>query len=158
MRLCTSPDCKSKHHARGLCSKHYAARRRAPAAPAPQVNAFVHVPRKSLTTLQRAKLFLEHDGKCCLCKRQIDGVRERWLVEHITALVRGGDNSRTNLAPAHERCAKPKTAEDHKAGAKGKRVYAASIGAKVAKKPMPGSRASGWKKTFSSGWVRRESL
>lgn len=155
MRLCTSPGCSTKHKAKGFCAKHYAASRRAPAAPAPQVNAFVHIPRKSLTTLQRAKLFLEHDGKCCLCKRQIDGVRERWLVEHIVALERGGDNSRTNLAPAHERCAKPKTAEDHKAGAKGKRVYANAIGAKVAKKPMAGSRASGWKHKMNGLWERR---
>ena len=86
--------------------------------------------RKHLTTLQRAKLFLQHDGKCHLCGNKIDGVHEAWEVEHVIALVIGGADDVSNMAPAHKVCHRRKTDADVTAGAKVKRIQARHIGAK----------------------------
>lgn len=131
--------------------------RPAPKSPQPEVNAFTHEKRKPLTKLQRAKMFVAHGGKCCVCSELIDAVRDKGFIdEHIIALENGGTNAMSNRGPAHKACARQKTATDHKLSAKGKRVYADRIGAKSDKaRPMPGSKASGWKKTFARGWERR---
>lgn len=108
---------------------------------AAETNALVHVKRKPLTKRQRLAMFLAHGGKCCICKGQIDGVRERWIDEHILALELGGDNAMDNRGPAHERCAKEKTKKDHSQGAKGKRQAANHLaGARSFTHPLPGSR------------------
>jgi hypothetical protein len=39
---------------------------------------------------------------CVLRERRIDGVHERWIVEHIHALELGGIDELANMAPAHE--------------------------------------------------------
>jgi hypothetical protein len=39
--------------------------------------------------------------------------------------------------------------------AKAKRRYARDIGAKTSRNPMPGGRASKWKRKLSGQWVRR---
>lgn len=118
---------------------------------------FRNVPRKPLTTLQRAKLFAEHNGICVICGEKIDGVRERWIDEHIIPLARGGTNAWSNRGPAHERCARSKTQADNSGAAKDKRVFAKHIGARVPKgRPMPGSRRSGWKRKLDGTVVRRD--
>lgn len=119
---------------------------------------FGNIPRKPLTTLQRAQLFVEHEGVCVICHRKIDGVRERWIDEHITPLARGGTNDWSNRGPAHERCARDKTRIDNSGAAKDKRVFAKHIGARAPKgRPLPGSRASGWKRKMDGTLVRRDS-
>ena len=112
--------------------------------------------RSHLSTHQRAKMFIEHDGICVICKMKIDGTRERWIDEHIYPLGRGGTNEMDNRGPAHERCAIEKTKKDVKDIAKDRRVFAQNIGAKRAKKPMPGSRDSEWKHKMDGTWVRRD--
>jgi 5-methylcytosine-specific restriction endonuclease McrA len=96
--------------------------------------------RRPLTTLQRAKMFAQHKGVCVICNTKIDGVRERWIDEHIVPLSHGGDNDPENRGPAHERCAKLKTKEDAAELSGERNAYAKRVGAKVAKHPMPGSR------------------
>lgn len=123
-----------------------------------RTDAFFVEPRKPLTKLQRAKLFAEHDGICCICKTKIDAPREKWIDEHVIPLSRGGTNDMDNRGPAHERCATVKTKADKAGLAKDRRLYANHIGAKDKPKgrPMAGTKASGWKKTFNNGWVRRD--
>jgi len=113
--------------------------------------------RRSLTPKQRAQLFLSADGKCCLCGGRIDGARERWIVEHLVPLADGGTNDIDNLAPAHEACAKPKTAREATGRARLKRAGMRHLGVKPRKsRPMPGSRASGWKKPMHGPAHRRD--
>lgn len=72
-------------------------------------DVYTPTPRKSFTAKQRLKVFLEKGGQCCICGGQIDGSRETWILEHVTALADGGTNDPSNLALSHENCAKGKT-------------------------------------------------
>jgi 5-methylcytosine-specific restriction endonuclease McrA len=67
----------------------------------------------------------------------------------------GGDNALDNCQVLCPACDKPKTAIDQGVIAKSKRIQDKRIRAKTTRNPLPGSRASGWKKTFNHGWVRR---
>jgi hypothetical protein len=111
-------------------------------------------PRKPLTPKQRMELFVRHSGICCLCHNKIDGVREMWD-EHINPLWLDGDNSAENRAPAHARCAKEKTAREAKQRHKGRRIAEKHAGAHKSKRPMPGSRASKWKRKMNGEVVER---
>jgi hypothetical protein len=84
--------------------------------------------RKPLTALQRAKMFREHDGICCICKLPI-GVNEKWWDEHERALAMGGSNDPSNRGPAHKKCATVKTKSDKGHIAEAKRREAKHIGA-----------------------------
>lgn len=126
-------------------------------APAADLNAFEHVKRKPLTKLQKAKMFAEHKGLCCICHDPIDAVREGGFIdEHIVALELGGTNDMSNRGPAHIGCARKKTARDHKEAAKGKRIYANRIDAKSdSRKPMPHGRNSPTKRKLNGQIVAR---
>ena len=87
----------------------------------------LHV-RKPLTDLQRAKMFRDHDGICCICKEKIQ-VTEKWIDEHERALAMGGTNDPDNRGPAHKACAKIKTKDDMGQIAEAKRREAKYIGA-----------------------------
>jgi 5-methylcytosine-specific restriction protein A len=114
-------------------------------------------PRARLSTRDRLAVWEAHAGRCCICAAKIDGVRERWLVEHVRALELGGADDRSNMAPAHEHCARTiKTPDDHRRAAKAKRVKARHLGVKQSAHPLPGSRASGWKRKFDGSWERRD--
>jgi 5-methylcytosine-specific restriction enzyme A len=91
--------------------------------------------RKPLTALQRAKMFRDHDGICCICKQPI-GVKDIWLDEHIKPLGMGGTNDMSNRGPAHIDCAKAKTKDDKGQIAKAKRREAKHIGAKQPKQTI----------------------
>lgn len=51
------------------------------------------------------------DGKCHLCSRPI-GPGEKWDLDHVKALINGGENRESNLRPVHRKCHVEKTAED----------------------------------------------
>ena len=59
-------------------------------------------PRVRLAIWERAR------GICVICDRRIDGVRERWIIEHIRALELGGADEPDNMGPAHAACAEAK--------------------------------------------------
>jgi 5-methylcytosine-specific restriction endonuclease McrA len=111
-------------------------------------------PRKALTPKQRLKLFLEHEGRCCLCHNKIRQ-GERWIDEHIRPLWLDGTNDWSNRAPAHAACAEQKTAREAKDRAKGRRIAEKHMGAHKPKRPMPGSRASRWKRKMDGTVVER---
>ena len=110
-------------------------------------------PRKGLTPTQRLKLFEAHRGICALCSRPIRG--EPWRDEHLRALGLGGGNETENRAPVHIACAEAKDADDIPRIAKAKRQKMANLGIKKASRPIPGSRASPWKKKLDGTVVRR---
>lgn len=114
-------------------------------------------PRARLSTRDRLAVWEAHAGRCCICAAKIDGVRERWIVEHVRALELGGADERSNMAPAHEHCARTiKTPDDHRRAAKAKRVKARHLGVKQSATPMPFGRKSPFKKLFSGEVVRRD--
>jgi len=113
-------------------------------------------PRRSLTTLQRARLFEGHGGICYLCGEKIK-IGEAWEDEHIIARELGGSDDWDNRAPAHVGCHKPKTAEDRKLIAKSNRVRANHIGAKQPSRlRSAGFQKSAPQRTASRPFQKRE--
>lgn len=112
--------------------------------------------RKPLTKRQRVRMHDEHGSKCVVCLEPIPA-GEPFIDEHIIPLAIGGSNDASNRGPAHVGCAKIKTVRDQAVIAKSYRVRARHLGIKKTPKgrPIPGTKRSGWKNTFSHGWVRR---
>lgn len=106
-------------------------------------------PRVRLAIWERAK------GICVLCERRIEGVRERWIIEHIRALELGGADEPDNMGPAHASCAAAKTRDDHHRAAKAKRQKIQHLGAAKTKRPLPCGRQSRWKKKIDGTVVPR---
>lgn len=87
---------------------------------------------------------------CHLCGLPIDVIKEgphSWEAEHVLrrSLNRGDDDDIENIKPAHVSCHADKTREDVTENAKGKRVESNHFGFKKQRRPMPGSKASGWR-------------
>ena len=112
-------------------------------------------PRRKLSPHRRLQVWERTAGVCVLCHQRIDGVRERWIAEHIRALELGGADELTNMGPAHARCAAAKTQDDHRRAGKAKRQKIHHIGAHVAKHPMPFGKNSPWKRKLSGQIIPR---
>ncbi|TXM96970.1 HNH endonuclease [Methylobacterium sp. WL64] len=112
--------------------------------------------RRSLSGRRRLEVWEKTAGTCILCDRRIDGVRERWIVEHIRALELGGMDDIDNMGPAHEACGREKTRDDHARTAEAKRQKIRHLGATVVARPMPGSRAGPLKRKVNGTVVRRD--
>lgn len=95
--------------------------------------------RKAMSPTRRLRIWEDHKGVCCLCGGKIDGVRERWIVEHMRALALGGEDADENCAPAHEACASSKTKNDVSMITKAKRQKQKHLGIKA---------ANGWNTRF----------
>jgi hypothetical protein len=89
---------------------------------------------------RRLRIWEAHKGICCLCDKKIDGVREKWTVEHLRALGLGGKDDDANCAPAHETCRRKKDKVDVSAISKAKRVKAKHIGITKPKSSLTHSR------------------
>ena len=72
-------------------------------------------------------------GKCHICGQKIL-VGQKWELDHVIALINGGENCEGNLAPAHAKCHKVKTRADVAQKAKVYRTRSNHIGA-VEKRP-----------------------
>jgi 5-methylcytosine-specific restriction protein A len=110
--------------------------------------------RRPLTPKQKLKMFLDAGGICCICSQRIDGVREAWD-EHVDPLWLSGTNDMENRKPAHERCARVKTAKEATDRAKVQRVAERHFGAK---RPKGFRKPKGAKFDWSQGRyvVRRD--
>ena len=86
--------------------------------------------RKSMSPSRRLRIFEAHHGVCCLCNLKIDGVRQKWTVEHMRALGLGGEDADDNCAPAHEECRREKDKIDVAMIAKAKAMKRHHIGVK----------------------------
>lgn len=104
----------------------------------------------------RARVFAEHKGICHVTKRKIM-VGDEWQLDHVIALVNGGENREGNLAPVLVEAHRRKTAQDVAQKAKDARVYAKHIGAAPKpRNPLPGGKGSKWKKKVDGTVVLRE--
>ena len=115
---------------------------------------FTHNKRKSMTPQRKAKVFAAHDGICHICGMKVRG---DWDADHIIALENGGSDDDDNLAPACKSCHSDKTPGDHADAARARRRYTKHVaGVRGPKgRPMPGTKASGWKKKINGEVVRR---
>lgn len=111
-------------------------------------------PRKPLTSKQKLQMFIRAKGVCCICGGKINGVSEAWD-EHVNPLWLAGDNSAPNRAPAHERCARVKTAKEATDRASIRKKAERHFGAHTSKNPMPCGRKSKWKKKMNGEVVPR---
>jgi 5-methylcytosine-specific restriction endonuclease McrA len=102
----------------------------------------------------RLRVFLKFDGICQECGVKIIG--KRWICDHRAALINGGENRENNLGPIHEACDKTKTAQDVAEKSKTYQKRLARLGLKKTKgRPLPGTRASGWRHRMNGRWERR---
>lgn len=115
-------------------------------------------PRGSLSAKRRLQAWERTGGICVVCERRIDGVRERWIVEHMRALELGGADELDNMGPAHEACGRSKTLDDHARTALAKRQKLRHLGAVVTSYPLQGSRISPFKRKINGEVVRRDHL
>lgn len=112
--------------------------------------------RGSLSARRRLQAWERTGGTCVVCGTRIDGVRERWIVEHMRALELGGADELDNMGPAHEACARAKTREDHARTGRAKRQKALHLGAIVTLRPLPESRSSPLKRKINGQVILRE--
>ena len=98
----------------------------------------------------------DRDGKHCkVCTNPISGSRLP-AYDHVVALINGGENRETNIQLLCVDCHKPKTAADvrEKSIVARKRMKFLGIAPKKGR-PMPGSKASGFKKCMNGEVIRR---
>lgn len=110
--------------------------------------------RATITPKRRAEIFRDADGICHLCCRKI-GPGETWEVEHVKPLALGGADDADNMRPAHVDCHKGKSRDEIRIVRKADRQMKAHAGVKRTSRPMPGSRASRWKRTLDGRTVER---
>lgn len=113
--------------------------------------------RRSLTKLQRARIFDAAEGICSKCGTKINAGRgEAWDVSHEIPLEAGGADDESNMRPAHRSCHREHTAKvDAPLIAKTKRQRQKHLGVRSSSKPMPCGRNSRFKKTMSGAVVDR---
>lgn len=102
----------------------------------------------------RLRVFERHGGICHISGRKI-AAGERWECDHIVALINGGEHRESNLAPALVDKHRAKTAADVAEKSRTARIRSKHIGIKKPKRPLPGSRASGWKRRMDGTVERR---
>lgn len=114
--------------------------------------------RRSLTSVQRTKIFLAAAGVCHFCEVRIHAERgEAWDVSHVIPLEAGGKDEPENMLPAHRTCHRKHTAEvDAPLIAKTKRQRGKNLGIR---KPstFQTSRDGKWKAKIGGGAERRQS-
>ena len=76
----------------------------------------------------KLRVFETHGGVCHLSKRKIRA-GESWQADHVVAIINGGENRETNLAPALVDAHKEKTAADVAEKSKVARVRQKHLGA-----------------------------
>lgn len=104
----------------------------------------------------RLRIFERYGGRCHISGRLIRP-GDLWDIDHLVALINGGEHRESNMAPALQVPHREKTAEDvrEKAITYRKRSKHLLPGKVRKGRPMPGSRDSGWKRKMNGEVVRR---
>ena len=111
--------------------------------------------RRQRTGKERLAILEAHGRVCYLSGAPIDPVRDRWELEHVIPLAGGGTDDDDNLRPVLAKAHLEKTKVDLERIAKGKRIALKHNGAKRSAHPMPGSRASKWRRKMNGEIVPR---
>lgn len=80
----------------------------------------------------KQRVYDRFGGVCHICKLPIK-VGETWHADHVKALIEGGENRESNLAPAHAHCNLAKANGEKKRKAKVQRTRQKHTGAARAK-------------------------
>lgn len=103
----------------------------------------------------RDRVFERHKKRCYKCTRDLRP-GDAFEIDHVIAIINGGENRERNLAPICDWCHDEKTKADV---AEKSRVYqkrSKNNGTKSkSKTPVMGSRNTPWKRTFYNGVQRR---
>jgi 5-methylcytosine-specific restriction protein A len=106
----------------------------------------------------RLRVFEAHQGRCHISGRKITPA-DAWDCDHVVALVNwsgeGHGNRESNLAPALRDKHREKTAADVAEKSMIRRKRAKHLGIKPKGRPIPGSKASGWRKRMDGTAERR---
>ena len=103
----------------------------------------------------RLRVLTAFGKRCGACGLPITG--RAWTCDHIRALINGGENRESNLQPIGNKCClKIKNQADV---AEKSRTYKTQkshyLPRKPKGRPMPGTKASGWKRKLDGSVVRR---
>lgn len=101
----------------------------------------------------RARVFEAYGGRCYLSKRLIRA-GDKWELEHVLALVNGGENRESNLAPALADPHREKTDADLKTKSKTARIRAKHLG--IWPKSKTPLRSRGFDKSRPTATTGRE--
>lgn len=101
----------------------------------------------------RVRVFDRVGGRCHRCRRKINA-GDKWVCEHLTALINGGLNAESNLGVTCEWCLPVKNAQDV---AEKSKVYKRRKSHLGIRKPsrLACSKDSPWKKKLDGTVVRR---
>jgi 5-methylcytosine-specific restriction protein A len=109
--------------------------------------------RRNFSRKTLAEGFLRAGGKCQLCQAKLK--TGEGIGDHILPDALGGDPTLENLQIICSVCHKAKTRNDVRQIRKANRQRDKYTGAAKSKNPMPGSRASRWKRKMSGEVVER---
>jgi 5-methylcytosine-specific restriction endonuclease McrA len=103
----------------------------------------------------RLRVWERCEGRCGECGRKI-GPSDSWIIEHLLAIINGGQNRENNLGVTCGWCKPDKDRKDVAVKVKSARVRAKHAGVKkTSGRPMPGTKASGLKKAFDGRVIKR---
>lgn len=102
----------------------------------------------------RLRVWERCEGRCGECGRKI-GPADTWIIEHLVALANGGANRETNLGVTCGWCKPQKDRADIQITKHGRRVRERHLGINKTRRPIPGSKASGWKRRMDGTVERR---
>lgn len=105
----------------------------------------------------KARIFERDGGRCRQCTRQVGAGREPFAFDHVVALANGGEHAEGNLQLLCQTCHAVKTRADVAEKSAVYRKRAKHLSIKKAARPMPGSRASKWKRRMDGTLVERNS-
>lgn len=111
-------------------------------------------PDENIPPRVRVRVFERHDGRCASCTRLITA-GDPWQADHLKALINGGEHRESNLQLLCGWCHKEKTAEDVAEKSAVYQLKARHLGVKKSSRPLPGSRASAFKRRMDGTVVLR---
>jgi len=105
----------------------------------------------------RDRVFEREHGRCHKCGRTIDAQGgESWTLEHLIALINGGENRERNLACTCSFCLPAKNREDMAIKKKNTRVRYKARGIKPARNGFATNRNGLFKRKMDGTVVRRK--
>lgn len=110
---------------------------------------------EAVPTRVKLRVYFNANGKCAECGRK-PRAGDKPEYDHILALCNGGENRESNLRILCSWCHDAKTRKDVAEKSLNRRVQAKRLGFHKPKgRPMPGSKASGWKRRLDGTVERR---
>jgi len=110
--------------------------------------------RREFPTKVRVAAFQRADGKCEKCSARL--TVGKFAYDHRIADAIGGEPTLENCEVLCVGCHGEKTPIDIRAAAKIKRITRKHIGAHQTRRPMAGSKASGWRHRMDGSWEKRD--